>query len=129
MVTLFRHHFHLTTLFQAILEACLFFGLVYFSVSVLPHGSLSPAPSAVLPALVFAVAMLCVSSAFGLYRHDQPLGVTAVAPRFLVSLLIALPIAYAVFTVYPQQYPVNDAITVGALVGLVGVFAFRRAMV
>ncbi|MFO1362564.1 MAG: TIGR03013 family XrtA/PEP-CTERM system glycosyltransferase [Burkholderiales bacterium] len=129
MVTLFRHHFHLTTLLQAMLEACLFFGLVYFSVRVLPHGSLSPAPSAVMPALVFAAAMVCVSSAFGLYRHDQPLGVTAVAPRFLVSLLIALPIAYAVFTVFPQQYPVNDAITVGALMGLVGVFAFRRAMV
>ena len=35
MVTLFRHHFHLTTLLQAMLEACLFFGLVYFSVRVL----------------------------------------------------------------------------------------------
>jgi len=129
MVTLFRHHFHLTTLLQAVFEACLFFGLVYFCVHVLPHGSLSPAPSPVLPALVFAVAMLGVSTAFGLYRHDQPLGVTAVAPRFLISLLIALPIAYAVFTVYPQAYPVNDASTAGALVGLVGVLAARKAMV
>jgi sugar transferase (PEP-CTERM system associated) len=129
MVTLFRHHFHVTTLLQAVFEACLFFGIVYFCVRVLPHGSLSPAPSAVLPAFVFALAMLGVSSAFGLYRHDQPLGVTAVAPRFLISLLIALPIAYAVFTVYPQAYPVNDAITAGALVGLVGVLVVRRAMV
>jgi len=129
MVTLFRHHFHLTTLLQAVFEACLFFGLVYFCVRVLPHGSLNPAPAPVLPALVFAVAMLGVSTAFGLYRHDQPLGVTAVAPRFLISLLIALPIAYAVFTVFPQAYPVNDAITAGALVGLVGVLAARKAMV
>ena len=126
MVTLFRHHFHVISIVQALFEALLFFGVVYFVIE-LQSGGNSPA---LLPALVFAVLMLTANAAFGLYRADVPQTLSSVVPRLLCAVGIAIIVAYAgLVNFYPALWVLDDALLAGALTGLAGTLILRTTIV
>ncbi len=70
------------------------------------------------PAIVFAVIMVVLNGAFGLYRRDQKIGFRGYVGRLLLAMLIGAPIAYAAAQVLPGGDRFQE------LFGAIVIFAF-----
>ena len=87
MVSLFRHHVSIATLVQLLLEGCLFFLAVLAAAGLHRDGGMPVASESLLaPAAAFALVMVCVNAALGLYRRDAPLALRALAGRALAAV-------------------------------------------
>jgi sugar transferase (PEP-CTERM system associated) len=78
--------------------------------------------SALGPAVVFAVLMVFLNGAFGLYRRDQKLPFRTYVGRLFLAMLIGAPVAYLAANLFPGgdsfQHTLRDAVVV-AFGGLV----------
>jgi sugar transferase (PEP-CTERM system associated) len=122
MVNLFRHHIPAATLLQLLIEAGLFFCAVFLAVKLHDHAATLAEPAVLAPAAIFAVLMVCVNGAFGLYRRDQRLGFVNFVARAIVALFVGFVVAYAAFGMFPYGAIFQDALwftVVYALAGLV----------
>ena len=55
----------------------------------------------ILPAVLFAVVMVSLNGAFGLYRRDHKLSFGIYVSRLFLALLIGAPVAYLISEVLP----------------------------
>lgn len=101
MVRVFRHHVPVGTIVQLLVDAGLFLGSVLLGVYVqlAPYGA--SAAAALDAGIVFALLMLALNSAFGLYRHDQEVTFAVIAGRLLLALALGAPVAYLLFYLTP----------------------------
>jgi sugar transferase (PEP-CTERM system associated) len=78
--------------------------------------------SALGPAVLFAVLMVFLNGAFGLYRRDQKLPFRTYVGRLFLAMLIGAPVAYLAANLFPGgdsfQHTLRDAVVV-AFGGLV----------
>ena len=88
------------TVFQLVAEIFLVVVAVLFALQ-LRGISIIPLLNTVTPAIVFAVLMVLLQGAFGLYRRDRKLGIGAYAVRLFVCMLIGAPIAYLTADLLP----------------------------
>jgi sugar transferase (PEP-CTERM system associated) len=88
-----------------------------------------PLQSAFVPAIVFAVAMIVLSGAFGLYRRDTKLAFGAHCSRMLLALLIGAPIVYLVAHLLPEGERLRDALDEAVLFAFVGLIFVRHVIV
>ena len=93
MLSLFRRSISVGTLLQLVLELSWVFvaGMLVLRF----HDGMSFARlSIVVPALMFAIVMVMLNGAFGVYQRSVSLSQGAYALRVVVALLIAVPVAY-----------------------------------
>ncbi len=85
--------------------------------------------SVVMPALVFALLMVGLNAAFGLYRRDQRLMFGEYAVRQSAALVIGLPAAYALSHMLPGGTVFQEAFGPVVLIALGGLLAVRQIAV
>ena len=126
MVSIFRHHFQLATILQLLAEAALFVFAVLLAVAVTNDRQWVSPFSAMLPAVSFAVVMLLMNGAFGLYQQDRRFLPGALVARLLMSLAAGVAVTYAAFFVIPNGEIVQPAIGYAVLYAFVGAFCVHR---
>jgi sugar transferase (PEP-CTERM system associated) len=89
----------------------------------------TPVLNAVAPAFVFAVLMVCLNGAFGLYRRDTRLTFGAHVARMFLALLIGVPIAYLLARVLPGGERFQDTLGEAVLVAFTGLIFVRHVIV
>ena len=88
------------TVFQLVAEIFMVVVAVLFALQ-LRGISIIPVLNTITPAIVFAVLMVLLQGAFGLYRRDRRLGIGTYAVRLFVCILIGAPIAYLTADLLP----------------------------
>lgn len=78
------------------------------------------------PALVFALMMVALNAAFGLYRRDRRLNFGEYAVRQSVALVIGLPTTYALSHMLPGGTVFQQSFGPVVLIALVGLLAVRQ---
>ena len=131
MVRLFSHWFPSSTVLQVAFDAILLFLAFLFAAVWLNQGDVPNLRLLIPSAALFAVAMIAINSALGLYHRDSSRTIVQMLARVVLSLLMALPIAYAMLSVVPMEEPPHDAIkltalfALGAFVAVRGVASYR----
>jgi sugar transferase (PEP-CTERM system associated) len=85
--------------------------------------------SVVTPALVFAMLMVGLNAAFGLYRRDRRLSFGEYAVRQSAALVVGLPAAYALSHMLPGGTVFQQAFGPVVLTALGGLLAVRQIAV
>jgi len=88
-----------------------------------------PSVAVVAPALVFALLMVGLNWAFGLYRHDRHLTFGEYVLREVAAVAIGLPIAYIALFVLPDGVVFQRAFVPAVVIAFVGLVAVRQVMV
>jgi sugar transferase (PEP-CTERM system associated) len=128
MVNLFRHYVPVHTILQLLLEGALFFCAVVLALKLNGHGYTVSGLSAVAPAIIFAVLMVCVNSALGLYRRDQAHDFVSLFARAVAALFVGFISCYFVFELFPYGNVFRDALWVTVVYALAGVLLSRKAL-
>ncbi|MEP7183470.1 MAG: TIGR03013 family XrtA/PEP-CTERM system glycosyltransferase, partial [Betaproteobacteria bacterium] len=84
---------------------------------------------AVLPAFVFAVLMVCLNGAFGLYRRDRKIDFGVYIARLFLALLIGAPISYAVAELLPGGDRFQYTLGIAVILAFAGLIVVRRVLV
>ncbi len=125
MVRLFNHWFPTNTVLQVVFDAILLFGSAIVALTWLSHGEATSLDLLWPPALLFAVAMMAVNAALGLYQRRANRSVGQTTARVLLSLVLTVPIAFAAFHLWPLQNVPHDALKLTALAALGAIVAVR----
>jgi len=128
MVNLFRHYIPAATLLQLLIEAGLFFFAVFIAVKLHHHASTLTEPAVLAPAAVFAVLMVCVNGAFGLYRRDQQLDFVSFVARSIVALFIGFVVSYVTFGAFPYGNIFQEALWFTVLYALAGLVIAHQVL-
>ena len=80
------------------------------------------------PALVFALLMVGLNAAFGLYRRDRPLPFGEYSVRQAAALGIGLPVAYLALNNLPGGAVFQQAFVPAVLIAVAGLLAVRQVM-
>ncbi len=83
----------------------------------------------VTPALVFAVLMVMLQGAFGLYRRDHRLGIGAYTARLLLCMLIGAPIAYLTADLLPGGGRFRDSVSDSVMLAFAGLVLVRSLVI
>lgn len=84
--------------------------------------------SVAAPALVFALLMVGLNAAFGLYRRDRPLLFGEYTVRQAAALGIGLPVAYVSLDNLPGGAVFQQAFVPATLIAVAGLLAVRQVM-
>ena len=103
--------------------------LVAAVVLVVRYQSALPSLSVLAPALGFALLMIGLNAAFGLYRRDRQLPFGEYVLRQAAALGIGLPIAYVSLHILPSGVVFQQAFVPVVLIALGGLLAVRQIMV
>jgi sugar transferase (PEP-CTERM system associated) len=125
MVRVFSHWFPGNTVFHVLLDAILLFVSMTLALGWLSRDQ-SEHWSVILPAaLVFALVMMVVNTALGLYRVSPTRSVVQTTARVVMSLLLAVPVAYGVFEVLPWHDIRTEALQLTVLLVLAALLVIR----
>jgi hypothetical protein len=80
---------------------CIISMLMAVSVQLGPYGTGSA--TALVPALEFAAITTVVGTMFGLFRAGEKKPLSIVVTRTMLSLAVAVPISYVLFTLVPSK--------------------------
>ena len=133
MVRLFSHWFPSNTVLQVVFDAFFLVCCVLLAALWLHPGGVAQLEPVLPPALLFAVIMAGLNTALGLYQRSACRTVVQTTARVLLSLMLSIPVAYAVFRLLPwvelRQNTLNVIVlgALGALVGLRGFATHRGA--
>lgn len=131
MLRLFNHYFPSSAVFQALLDALLLFIAIVSANLLVGHG-LAVWPRVAGPAFLFALVMVIVSSAFGLYRIQFEARVRDTVMRVVFTVGVSIPVAWLLFNSLPDNLSGEGVVeTTGVvLLGLVmvGRGVARRVM-
>jgi sugar transferase (PEP-CTERM system associated) len=117
MVRLFNHWFLSHSIMLVALDAVILFIVFMLGGAWLSRGNLGGAD--LLPtALLFAIAMVLLSSLVGLYRRDPYRTRVQTAARLAVSLLFCLPAAFVIVSLVPIGRGHYDALLITAASGV-----------
>jgi sugar transferase (PEP-CTERM system associated) len=89
----------------------------------------NPAAAVVVPALVFALLMLSLNGAFGIYRRGEKVTTGAYVLRLLLAPAIGVPLAYLVANVLPGGREFQEHLDLVVLFGIGGLLLVRHAFV
>ncbi len=128
MTGLFQRNLSAATVLQLFADASWLFIAVILAVHYtdsLPN----PVRSAFLPALGFAILVVLLNGAFGLYRRDTKLAFRENVSRVFLALLIGVPIAYLAARVVPEGERFRGALDEAVLLAFVGLIFVRHVIV
>jgi len=125
MVRLFNHWFASNTLLQIVFDALLLFLSVVLAVAVLDRGQLLPLEIVAPDALLFALTMVALNTVVGLYQRNPGRTMAQTTARIALSLLLAVPVAWAIFTFLPRAEAWNDTLRIAVPLAFVSFVAIR----
>lgn len=128
MVKVFSHYFPSHTLQQILLDALLLFAAVVIAITFQSHAEAVEWIVVLPSALVFALLMVGLNSAMGLYRPAAEYSHRAAIARVLLSVVVSLPVAFAVFRWLPWSGFNSGAMQASVLL-ILGVVLSMRATV
>ncbi len=130
MLKVFSHFFPLHVLQQVVFDALVLFIAVVLAVVLQLHGTATPDWRLIVPsALLFAIAMILLNGAMGLYR--LPAGRVSsrdAVVRVAFSVLVSIPVAYGVFSTLPWNHFASEAMQISVLL-LLGLVLLMRGFV
>lgn len=128
MIRVFSHYFYRQSVLRVL------FDLAFFMVAMaLAFIGLAGAHEVLLPragthVLSVAAGMFVINTASGFYQKSSNFTLSQALARAAVALMLALPLAYAVFTLLPQEIPNRESIRLAAMAGVAAV-VLRRVYV
>jgi sugar transferase (PEP-CTERM system associated) len=125
MVRLFNHWFASNTLLQIVFDAILLFLSVVLAVAFLERGQLGSLQAVIPDALIFALTMVALNTVVGLYQRNPGRTIAQTIARILLSLLLAVPVAWAIFTFLPRTAAWNDTLRLAVPLAFVTFVAIR----
>jgi sugar transferase (PEP-CTERM system associated) len=125
MVKLFNHWFATNTILRVAFDAVLLFGAAVVALLWLARGDLPSLDLLWPPALLFAVAMMAVNAALGLYQGQANRSIAQTTARTLLALVLTVPIAYVAFHLWPLKNVPHEALKLTALAALGAIVAVR----
>lgn len=128
MVRVFRHHIPVGTIIQLLADAGIFLGSVLLGVYVqlAPYGA--SALTVFEAGIVFALLMLALNSAFGLYRRDEAVTFAVIVGRLLLALALGSPLAYLLFYLMPGGQSAQMVLGYTLLYAACGQILLRQVM-
>ena len=125
MLRLFNHYFPSSAVYQVLMDMFVLFGAILLAAFYL-NGEVASAMRGVIPsALVFAVVMVALSSALGLYRSQRDASFRDMLARIVLTVLFSVPVAWAVFRMLPWNGGHYEALDNTVIVLLGGVLFVR----
>lgn len=126
MVRIFNHYLHRRTLLQVFFDV----GLIIMALLavVVSQGGANAGqiiPFAASHGLSLAGCMFVINSATGFYQHVHNRSLTESCARGLLALLIALPLAYGIFSLLPSDAGHRELLTFAAMGAVAAVLAHR----
>ncbi len=125
MVRIFDHWFASNTLLQVVFDAILLFLSVVAAVALLDHGELKNMEVVAPDALLFALTMVALNSVVGLYQRNPGRTMAQTTARIALSLMLAVPVAWAIFTFIPRADPWSETLRLAVPLAFVGFVAIR----
>jgi FlaA1/EpsC-like NDP-sugar epimerase len=125
MIRIFNHYLHRSALLGMLFDLGLV--LVVALVAVASQASnVGQVPFAGTHIVSFAACLFVINSASGLYEPSAQLSFSRSVARALLVLLVALPLAYAIFGLLPDGFANRQAIQASMMAG-VAALILRRA--
>ena len=128
MISLLRQNISGATLLQLGADlSCLFFAVI---LAIRLHGyHTSPFGSVAALALAFAVLMVCLNGALGLYRRDRNLPFAAHVGWIFFALLLGVPLAYLLALLLPNGQIFQETLGAALVIAFGGLVVVRHAIV
>lgn len=126
MVRIFNHYLHRRTLLQVFFDVGLI--IIALLAVVVSQGGANAGqiiPFAASHGLSLAGCMFVINSATGFYQHVHNRSLTESCARGLLALLIALPLAYGIFSLLPTDAGHRELLTFAAMGAVAAVLAHR----
>ena len=128
MINVGRQGVSNATLFQLVAELLWLFAaiLLIFHLDGIPANASS---DVLALAMLFAATMICLNSAFGLYRRYQTLSIGQYLVRALLAPAIGVPLAFVVAQFIPGGQILLDGWWLASLLALAGLLLIRHLIV
>lgn len=128
VLKVFRQYVPSHALQQIVFDASILFLAVLLAMALPLRGSAMDWRVITPSALLFAVLMVLLNGALGLYRAVPPVGaVRCTASRILVSVIVSVPVAFSVFAILPWTYVESDAVPISVVL-LLGALLVMRGL-
>ena len=124
MVRIFNHYLHRRTLLQVCFDAGLIVAVLLMV--AIGQGATTALPVAASQGLSLAGFVFLINSATGFYQPAAKRSLTETCARALFALVIALPLAYGIFTLLPSGMDRPEVLT-GAAMLAVGAVVLHRS--
>jgi sugar transferase (PEP-CTERM system associated) len=125
VVRLVNHWFVSNTLLQVVFDALLLFLSVVVAVAAIDRGQVLPLDVVVPDALLFALTMVALNTVVGLYQRNPGRTMAQTTARITLSLLLAVPVAWATFTFLPRAEAWNDTLRIAVPLAFASFVAIR----
>jgi sugar transferase (PEP-CTERM system associated) len=125
MVRIFNHYLHRRTLLQVFFDLGLIIVAMFAVVLSQGEGAGQVIPFAASHGLSLAGCMFVINSATGFYQHVHNRSLTESCARGLLALLLALPLAYGIFSLLPANADSRDLMTFAAMASVAAVLIHR----
>lgn len=128
MLKVFSHYLPSHTVQQILFDALLLFVAVVLAVFMQLQSDAVVWPVLISSALVFALAMVVLNTAMGLYRAAVQESQKGAMTRVLLSVVVSVPVAYGVFGLLPWAESATLTVQISVLV-LLGFMLAMRGLV
>ena len=125
MVRLFDHWFASNTLLQVVFDAILLFLAVVLAVALLGRGEFLSLEAVIPDAMLFALTMVALNTLVGLYQRNPGRTMAQTTARLVLSLLLAVPVAWIIFTYMPRAEAWNETLRLAVPLAVVAFVAIR----
>lgn len=116
------------TVFQLLAEVFLVVVAVLFAIR-LRGIPIVPLLQTITPAVVFAMVMVLLQGAFGLYRRDRKLGLSTYAFHLFLCMLIGVPIAYLTADLLPGGGRFRETVSDSVVLVFAGLLLVRHLII
>lgn len=125
MIKVFSHWLHWRTIFQVVLD--LLFPVVCMSLAALwiGQGGQVELQTVVMYAVIFALTMIVLNAWLGFYQRSSSRTLAQTRARAVLSLYLAVPLAYAVFSVLSIAEVSREMLLLSGLAALFGTLVHR----
>lgn len=125
MIRLFNHYFHRRTLLHVALDFALIILALGGVLLVEADHAYLVVPVAATGGVSLAACLFVINSASGFYQHAHNRSLHQSCARAVVASLLALPVAYGIFSVLPDTFANVDALKMAAMAGVAAVMVHR----
>lgn len=125
MIKVFSHWVHWRTIFQVALDLLFPVACVILAVLWIGRGGQVELQTVVIYAVVFALTMIVLNAWLGFYQRTSSRTVAQTRARAVLSLYLAVPLAYAVFALLSIAEVNRELLLLSALAALFGTLAHR----
>ncbi len=124
MIKIFNHYLHRRTLQQVFFDLGLIIAAVLIAI-IWRGEDWASAISLLGHAALLSIGMLVINAALGFYQRVHNRSISQSRARAILSLLLAIPLTFLVFAVFPTAMASRESIAMSAMFGFVLVMMHR----